>query len=227
MPFSRVEFFDVFSRYNEAVWPTQLALAMIGLAALIFAAVSTPRASLAAGLALAALWFWMGLVYHFTFFTTINPAARIFGVAFVIQGALITVYAAGGQRMQFRAYRDAGTVAAGVIIAYALIAYPLIGHLSGHRYPAIPTFGVPCPTTIFTLGVFLLVTPRLPRILLVVPTLWAAIATTAAISLDVREDLGLPIAAVTVIGLSVARAYTPTRGRHMPLLRRGESPARP
>lgn len=226
MPFSQAEFFEVFSRYNEAVWPTQLALAMIGFAALIFAAVSTPRASVAAGLALAALWLWMGLVYHLTFFATINPAAPIFGAAFIVQGILIAFYTAGPRRMQFRAHHDVGTIVAAVIVAYALIAYPLIGHLAGHRYPAIPTFGVPCPTTIFTLGMLLLVTPSLPRILLVVPALWAAIASTAALSLGIHEDLGLPVAALIVIGLSVVRARTPMRRPHMPL-RRGESPARP
>jgi hypothetical protein len=227
MPFTRAEFFDLFARYNEAVWPVQLALLMVGFAALIFAAVSTPRASMAAGVALAALWFWMGLVYHLAFFTAINPAASLFGAAFVIQGVLIIAYTVGARRLEFHPSRDAGSIAGAAIVCYALIAYPLIGYLSGHRYPAMPTFGVPCPTTIFTLGVLLLVKPPLPRILLVVPALWAAIGMSAALSLGVHEDLGLPVSALIVIGFTIAQARASTRNRAALSVRRGESPARP
>ena len=227
MPFTRAEFFDVFTRYNEAVWPVQLVLLMLGFAALLFAAAGTPRASIASGVALAALWAWMGLVYHLAFFRAINPAASLFGAAFVIQGVLIFGYTVGGRRTEFRAHRDAGSVAGIGIIAYAMIAYPLIGYLSGHRYPAMPTFGVPCPTTIFTLGMLVLVKPPLPPILLVVPVLWAAIATSAALSLGVHEDLGLPVSALIVIGFTIARARASIRSRVTLPVRRGESPARP
>jgi hypothetical protein len=43
----------------------------------------------------------------------------------------------------------------GLLIIFSLIIYPLLGLLFGHRYPTMPTFGLPCPTTIFTIGVLL------------------------------------------------------------------------
>lgn len=85
---------------------------------------------------------------------------------------------------------------------YALILYPLLGHLLGHRYPALPTFGLPCPTTIFTLGLLLFAAPPLPRSAFVVPVLWAGVGSIAAFKLGVLQDLGLMVAGL--IGIAAA-----------------------
>jgi hypothetical protein len=57
------------------------------------------------------------------------------------------------------------------LVAFALIVYPVLSRLLGHEYPAVPTFGLPCPTTIFTVGVLLFAKAALPRSVLVVPLL--------------------------------------------------------
>jgi hypothetical protein len=72
--------------------------------------------------------------------------------------------------------------------------YPLLGYLQGHIYPAAPTFGLPCPTTIFTFGILLWTDKKLPVITLVIPFLWSLIGFSAAFSLGIREDTGLLIA---------------------------------
>jgi hypothetical protein len=72
---------------------------------------------------------------------------------------------------------------------YAALLYPLIGMATGHRYPALPMFGIaPCPVVLFTLGVLLLARAPLPRRLLVIPFLWALIGGTAAFLLGVAQD---------------------------------------
>lgn len=48
---------------------------------------------------------------------------------------------------------------------------PSLGVAIGHTYPAQPTFGLPCPTTIFTFGLLLWVRPPVPWSLLVIPVL--------------------------------------------------------
>ena len=75
-------------------------------------------------------------------------------------------------------------------MGFALVVYPAIGYGLGHRYPAMPTFGVPCPTTIFTLGL-LLFADRPPWLVYVVPLLWSAVGSLAALRLGVYEDLAL------------------------------------
>lgn len=85
---------------------------------------------------------------------------------------------------------------------YALAMYPVLGGLVGHGYPLGPSFGVPCPTTLFTLGALLWVRPLAPVGLLVIPVAWAVIGTTAAFALGIGEDLGLMLGALVVIGVA-------------------------
>ncbi len=79
----------------------------------------------------------------------------------------------------------------------------MIGALVGHGYPHSPLFGVaPCPTTIFTFGLFLWAKPGLPRYLLVVPFLWALLGTNVALPpFDIREDFGLLVSALVATAL--------------------------
>ena len=82
------------------------------------------------------------------------------------------------------------------MILYALIVYPLLGRALGHRYPYSPTFGAPCPTTIFTFGIVLLSAVPRSRIVLVIPVLWSLLGAFAALRLGMWEDAGLVISAI-------------------------------
>lgn len=84
------------------------------------------------------------------------------------------------------------------MIVYALIIYPLLGSLAGHSFPRNPTFGLPCPTTIFTLGI-LLYYQKLTVKLFIIPVIWSAIGFTAALKLGIYEDTGLIMSALLVI----------------------------
>jgi hypothetical protein len=84
--------------------------------------------------------------------------------------------------------------------------YPIIGGLLGHGYPRSPSFGVaPCPTTIFTFGLLLWTSVRVPIYVLAIPLLWSLIGFSAALWLGIREDIGLPIAGVLSTALLVWR----------------------
>ena len=78
-------------------------------------------------------------------------------------------------------------------------------------YPRVPTFGVPCPTTILTLGFLLAVRPALPFITAAVPIVWAAIGGLAAILFGVWADLMMPIAA----GALLVDVWVRAKGRHL------------
>jgi hypothetical protein len=63
-------------------------------------------------------------------------------------------------------------------------------------------FGVaPCPTTIFTMGLLLLTEGRTPPHLAIIPVLWALVGGSAVWLLGVPEDLALPIAGLSGLGL--------------------------
>jgi hypothetical protein len=194
LPFTPTQFFDVFRQYNEAVWPAQLVLLAAGLAVVLLAFHSSERAARVVSGILAFLWLWMGAIYHLLFFRDINAAAVLFGGLFIVQGGLFAWF---GLRRSALAFQARGDIRGGVgaaLILYALVLYPILGLVAGHRYPAAPTFGLPCPTTILTFGLLLWTQHRVPRSLLVIPTLWAVVGTVGALRLGVPEDFGLLVA---------------------------------
>jgi hypothetical protein len=207
IPFTTEQFLDVFRRYNEGVWPAQWVLLAGGVLGLALTLRTGRRSARFIGLLLAFLWLWMGVVYHLKYFPAINPAAVYFGVAFIVQAALFAWFGAWRGRLEFRARADGAGVLGGILVAYALVGYPLLGLALGHRYPASPTFGLPCPTTIFTFGLLLWTRPPVPRAVLVVPALWSVIGVSAAVQLGMREDFGLLVAGALATLTVLAREY--------------------
>jgi hypothetical protein len=194
-PFSAEQFFGAFEAYNTAVWPAQIVLVLLALALTAVAFGRNHQGKLIT-IVLAALWVWMGVAYHWAFFSKINPAARVFGALFVVEGAILLWIGVRGDALAFRFRTDvAGTVGT-LLIVYALLVYPVLGVLAGHRYPAQPTFGLPCPTTIFTVGLFLWARERVPWYALVIPALWSFVGMSAVRYFGMLEDMALPLAGV-------------------------------
>ncbi len=199
LPFTTEQFFGVFRDYNTALYPAQFLL--FGLAVVAIVLVVVPRRWSGVGISgiLAVLWAWLGIAYHLCFFTAINPLAYGFAAlslagsfAFLWQGVI-------RRKLDFRMTRGTHTVIGIVLVIYALAIYPAWSVYSGHTYPELPTFGLPCPTTLFTLGLLAFLARPYPRGPLVVPVLWASIGGQAAFLLGVPQDTGLLVAGV--IGL--------------------------
>lgn len=193
LPFTTEQFFDVFMTYNLAVWPAQYILLFTALLIIFYILKKVNNSDLYVSLGLVFLWLWMGIVYQISFFTAINKAAYIFGALFIIQGLLFYYHGVHKKKMLFAFQKNLTGLIAIIFFLYALIFYPLLGYAFGHTYPYNPTFGLPCPTTIFTFGVLLLlVKPQ--KILFIIPLIWSVIGFTAALKLGVYEDIGLLVA---------------------------------
>ncbi|HWR25132.1 MAG TPA: DUF6064 family protein, partial [Methanosarcina sp.] len=196
------QFFRVFEQYNEVVWPAQVVIYIA--AAIVFYLVFRPNkysSKVVSGI-LALFWLWMGVVYHWSFFASINPAAYIFGVLFVLQGLIFIIEGIIRDNLEFSVSKDWHSAAGIILMLFGPIIYPILGHFLGHNYPSSPTFGLPCPTTIFTIGVLLLAN-RFPKYVALIPFLWSAIGFLAAISLGVKEDVSLLIAGLIGVAFTV------------------------
>jgi hypothetical protein len=200
-PFSAEQFFAVFVAYHEAVWPAQVLLAGLALATVVLSFVRPSWHGQAIAGILAGLWIWMGIAYHWLFFAEVNPAARMFGALFVLEGALLAWIGLRGEGLTFRPTADLFGWVGGALVLYALVVYPLLGITMGHIYPAQPTFGLPCPTTIFTFGVLLWGRPRVPAGILVIPALWTIVGASAVLHFGVLEDAMLPVAGIVATAL--------------------------
>ncbi len=142
------------------------------------------------------LWLWMGMAYHILFFSAINNAAYIFGIVFMVQGILFLYHGVVKQNLTIKFTTRVTGITGLMLIAYALVFYPLLSLAGGRIYPGMPTFGVPCPTTILTLGILMFSAKRIPWYIAVIPLLWSVIGFSAAVHLSVKEDFGLFIAGV-------------------------------
>jgi hypothetical protein len=211
-PFSTDQFLDVFKEYNEAVWPVQVIFYLIGFFTLFQLIRHHTVSNRIISLFLAFFWIWMGIVYHLIHFSNINPAAYIFGPAFIIECLLIFYFLFVKKKMQYSFRKNLQGVAGIVFILFSIIIYPVIGYMLGHIYPYSPTFGLPCPTTIFTLGVLCLSEKRIPWIVIIIPLIWSVIGFTASFSFGIKEDISLLIAGIVFLLLYGIRSRNPNTG---------------
>lgn len=203
LPFTVEQFFGVFRAYNTAVWPAQAVLLALALAAVYLVFVPRRWSGIAVSAVLALLWAWLGLAYHLAFFARINPAAYAFAAVSIVGAAVFAWQGVVRRRLEFRAAGGPRSAAGLALVAFALIGYPAWTYLSEHRYPEFPTFGLPCPTTLFTIGLLALVVPPYPRSPLIVPVLWCLVGAQAAFLLGVPADLGLLVAGAIGVALLV------------------------
>ena len=202
LPFTVDQFFVIFHTYNEAVWPLQIGLNAIALLCIVFLFRQGRWSNRFITFSLALLWTWMAIVYHFSFFSEINPAAYVFAFMFLLEAVLLCWLGVFRHALRFRS-RPVGphAVIGAVLLLYGLIIYPLLNFLFARSYPDAPTFGVPCPTTIFTIGMFFFLEKPFPEKILWIPILWSLIGSSAAVLLDVPADLGLTVSALLAIFL--------------------------
>jgi hypothetical protein len=187
LPFTAAQFFDVFARYNEAVWPAPLVAYGLGAIA-VAAAFRGDRPGNLVTAAVLTLFGGSGVTYHWLAFAKINRAAWLFGTLYLGEATLLFWYGVWHGRLHFAFRRGVTGATAIVLNVYAAVVYPVLGMAFGHFYPAAPMFGVtPCPVTIFTLGLLLMTRTR-PSSLMIVPVLWSLIGGTVAFLLQVPQD---------------------------------------
>lgn len=202
LPFTAEQFLQVFTNYNQTIWPLQILFILLAVICIILIFRKSKYTNTIVTLFLAFFWLWMGLVYHIIFFAQINPAAYLFGALFIVESILVIYYGIIRKEFELVYNRDLFSYSGITLILFAIVIYPLIGFSVGHIYPASPTFGLPCPTTIFTLGILLFIKGKLPFGLIIIPVIWSLIGFTAALKLGIYEDTGLLIAGIVTVILA-------------------------
>lgn len=184
LPFTVEEFYGVFRAYNRAVWPVQWLVVALAIAALAALLWPRPWSGVAVSAVLAVLWACIAVAYHLAFFARISPAAYGFAALSAVGAAV-----------------------------FALVVYPVWSACAGHPFPATPTYGLSCPTTIFTIGLLCFAVPPTPRSPLFAPWLWCLVGAQAAFVVGVQPDLGLIAAAVVGMGLLATAGQRPGTSR--------------
>jgi uncharacterized protein DUF6064 len=211
LPFTVEQFFAVIGEYNAAVWPWQIGLTVVALVAPAIMFVRRASSGIIIASILAFLWIWVAVAYHVLHFARINPLAYAFALLSILGALAFLWHGVVHHRMAF-GWVGGLTEAVGVaLVAYALLGYPVWLLLAGHRYPFTPTFGLPCPTTLFTVGILSFLLEPYPRTVFIVPVLWCTVGVQAAFLFSVPQDLGLGLAGA--VGLvRVFRGIRPPAG---------------
>jgi hypothetical protein len=207
-PFTLEQFLAVFKNYNQSIFPMQIVLYLISAVAIYLVIKPNSTSDKIISIILSFLWFWMGIVYHIIFFTAINKAAYLFGGLFIIQGILFLFFGVFKNRLSFNFKKDKYGITGFSLILFALILYPILGYYFGHIYPSSSTFGLPCPTTIFTFGILLLNTQKCPLTILIIPFIWSVIGFMAVFQFGILEDTGLIVASIIAVSLLIYRNKT-------------------
>jgi len=203
LPFSLADFLNVFKIYNQSIFPLQIVFYLIAFSCVYLLSTKNKNTTKVISVVLSFFWLWMGIVYHIIFFSEINTAAYIFGGLFILQGIMFAGCGLIRKKLSFEYTKSIYNYVGILFLLYALIIYPVLGTFLGHSYPYSPTFGLPCPTTIFTFGILLFLNKKMPLHLLIIPVLWSIIGFTAALNLTIYEDTGLLIAGVTAFVLLI------------------------
>ncbi|MEQ9606411.1 MAG: DUF6064 family protein [Kiloniellaceae bacterium] len=198
-PFNAEVLASLYTQYNTAIWPAQVPALAAALVAVWLMLSPQPWRARVLGAILAAGWLWCGAVFFLRQMASLDFMAPVYGWAFIAQAVLLlwALTWRGG------ALRAAGGPLGGLALALAaaaLFGLPLVSGLAGPGFAAAGVVGVaPAPTVLLTLAVLLLMPGRSRWLLLVIPSLWAAVAGVTGWVLGVPEYLalaGLAIAAV-------------------------------
>jgi hypothetical protein len=209
LPFTRDQFLAVFAAYNDAIGPAPIVAYGLGVVVVLLLFRPGGVSDRVVSAVLALMWLWTGVAYHAVYFAALNPMAMVFAAGYVVQGLALFIVGTVLGRLHFGWRTRPGHWVGAAFILYATMIYPLIGLWAGHAYPAAPVFGLtPCPVTLFTLGVLLVVVARVPWGLLVVPALWSAVGASAAILLDMPQDWPLLLGGAVAVPLIVARGVS-------------------
>lgn len=197
LPFTTEEFFNVIEKYNLTIFPFQLIILLLGIVCLFLLHSKLSAKDKLIGIYLGVLWIWIGVAYHLVYFTVINKAAFLFGGIFILQGLFILFSTFVTNRLIFAFTLQTKDYLGYFFILYGLIIYPIISCFAEGSFERTIVMGLPCPSTIFTFGFFILTNNKFPKYLLIIPSLWAILGLSAAIKIGVFQDVMILIAAIT------------------------------
>ncbi|RMA58757.1 DUF6064 family protein [Ulvibacter antarcticus] len=196
IPFTTEQFFSVFEEYNSTVFPFQWIIILLGMFALFLIHSKHSSKNKLIGSFLGLLWVWIGIVYHIIFFTAINKLAFVFGGFFILQGVLILINTFLKDRLIFSFSSHTKNYFGYFFIIFGFIVYPIISYFVHGSFNRTIALGLPCPSTIFTFGLFMMASNKFPKYLLIIPSLWAVVGLGAAIQFGVYQDFVMPITAI-------------------------------
>jgi len=193
--FSTEEFLLVLESYNLAIWPLQIIVYVLIALVLFLLFKQTKYSAKIVILVLSFLWLFNGIVFSLIYWSPSHFFGYSFGALCIIQG-LLFLYSMKGSDITIGSPDKTYTSIGLLFVFYATIGYQILGYFLGHIYPQFFPVGlVPCPTTIFTFGIFLIINNKIPLQYYVIPLI-ISIGGFLAAANGIYEDIGLILAGI-------------------------------
>ena len=210
LSFSPENFMLVLESYNLAIWPFQIFAYIFIIIALFFSFKPTNYAPKIVLSVLSFLWLFNGIVFSYLFWAPSHIFGYIFGICCVLQGILF-LYSIKRSDITIGYANKSFTIIGILFIIYATIGYQIFGYYLGHIYPKFFPVGlVPCPTTILTFGIFLIIN-NVSIKYYVIPLIISLGGFLAAYN-GIYEDVGLIIAGILGTILLIKRDFQLKKG---------------
>jgi hypothetical protein len=194
--FSPRVYYRLFELHNQAHWPAQfIALGLVVTLFLLVLHPSPARSRIVAAI-MGLLWVWVGWVFVWQRYTTINWIAAYTVPLFMLQGALLLA-AAARNGLDFEKEWTFLRGFALALLFLTLFFYPLLAPLWGRSWQAAEIFGItPDPTALATLAIVALSRSRISWPLMIVPALWCAITGATLWTMAAPEFWVAPVYAL-------------------------------
>jgi hypothetical protein len=192
LSFSVEEFMLVLEQYNTSIWPMQIVAYLLVILVLFFSFKSYKYSQKSILVILSFLWLFNGVVFSLIFYAPSHFFGYVFGICCIVQG-LIFLFGLKETDLLARVESSVYSITGIILVLYAAAGYQIFGYYLGHVYPKFFPVGlVPCPTTIFTFGIFLIIPKKIPVKYYVIPSIVALGGFLAAYN-GIYEDIGLII----------------------------------
>lgn len=193
---SAKDFYSVLSSYNMAIWPLQGIVYLLIILALHYLFKRTNYSSKIILIVLSFFWLFTGIVFGLLYWGPSHIFGYMYGIGFTIQGILF-LYDIIKSEIIIGTPEKSRTFIGMLFILYAIFGYQIFGYYIGHIYPVyFPVGLVPCPTIIFTFGIFLIFNTKIPIKYYLIPSLFA-ISGVINVYYGIYEDILLVIAGLS------------------------------
>ncbi|WDD97852.1 DUF6064 family protein [Thalassomonas actiniarum] len=184
------------THYNQAVWPLPLFTLLLGAVNLVLIKSRYLHRNRLVNLSLACHWLWVGLVFHYHYFSTINWAAPAFALLFSLQAALLFFWGVIKNKIHYQAPFTPVGYAGLFIYLFVLLLYPALTAYWHQGRQSADYYGVGADATcLATLGLLLMTNSR-SRYYLLLPLLWCLLSAAMAWMMAFKQSLllaGMPL----------------------------------
>ena len=183
--FSKNIYYDLIASYNQAVWPLHAVCLLVFILLFVLTSRNQANKKIQIGLLLtfvASLCF-MGKVYFFDYFRTINWASRYIAIGFFIQSGLLVL-----QVFSRKPERHNLSLSKYSIIIFAVVIFfiPIIEWLIHDRFEMLPIIGVDPDITMMALITYVVLFKR-SWWLLILPMLWLMLSVVMHHTMGAQE----------------------------------------